>query len=128
MVCVSSVCVVLQWLDGARLQKKCFIWVSLVVVDAAERCVVHALHSQVGARVDEVAPDGKHADGKEREEDENECTENCAATKHPVGEVGEQRGAIGVAAEVRFLDDFFQCHEKHYGAVLLGDLVAERGV
>ena len=97
-------------------------------MDAAKRCVVHALHAQVGARVDEVAPDGKHADGKEREENEEECAEDGAATKHPVGKVGEQRGAVGVAAEVRFLDDFFECHEEHDGAVLLGDLVAERGV
>lgn len=97
-------------------------------MDAAKRCIVHALHAQVGARVDEVAPDGKHADWKEREENEEECAEDGAATNHPVGKVREQRGAVGIAAEVRLFDDLLKRHEEHDGAVLLGDLVAQRRV
>ena len=125
---MPCVLIVLHWFDGARLQQQRLVGVSLVVVDAAERRIIHTLHAQVGARVDEVAPDGKHADGEEREENQDECTENGAATEHPVGEVGEQRGAIGVAAEVRFIDDLLERHQEYNRAVLFGDLVAERGV
>lgn len=110
------------------LQQRGLVGVGLVVVNVAERRVVHALHAQVGARVDEVAPDGKHADRQQRHEHQQKRAQHSAAAEHPVGQVEQERAARRVAAQVCLFNDCLQCGQKDHGAVFFGNLVTERRV